>query len=162
MIKFRLVQPDLDKDTLLAFYLDTSEGEEPIQLDEAEYLAFAKQKADDFPAGFVLAMQGEQAIGELVLRIKEYEGRDIGYISFIYLIPECRGKGYSQLLFDYAEEQFRKLNLPEYHLRVAQSNARAQRFYEKQGMVRLAEEYNTLNQRSWRMGKVFTSSEPNS
>ncbi|WP_157729634.1 GNAT family N-acetyltransferase [Tumebacillus algifaecis] len=156
LITFRLVQPEADRATIVTFYADISEEEAAqggFHFDEAEYLEFAKQKAADLPEGFVFMERDGETIGELVLRKAEYEGREVGYISFIYLIQAARGKGYSEQMIDYAERLFTKLNLTEYHLRVAQANARAIRFYEKHGFYILGEEQNSISQACWRMGK---------
>ncbi|TCP56038.1 acetyltransferase (GNAT) family protein [Tumebacillus sp. BK434] len=156
MITFRLVQPDADRATLVQFFTDISEAEQAegdLQFNEEDYIQFAKQKAADLPEGFVLMEDDGHTVGELVLRRAEYEGREVGYISFIYVVPEGRGQGYSQQLLRYAEDLFRKLQFPEYHLRVAQTNARAIRFYEKNGFEQLAQETNSLQQLCWRMGK---------
>ncbi|MGG0187811.1 GNAT family N-acetyltransferase [Bacillus rhizoplanae] len=152
MLTFRLVDIEKDRQTIIRFFTDTGEGEE-LEFNEDEYIKYAKQKQLDFPEGFVLLEGDQQAVGELVLRYDSYEGREIGYVSFVYIIPEGRGKGYSNELFRYAEDQFKKRNLFEYHLRVAQSNVRAIKFYEKQGLKIIGEERNSYNQRCWRMGK---------
>jgi RimJ/RimL family protein N-acetyltransferase len=44
-----------------------------------------------------------------------------------------------------AEKLFREKGLTEYHLRVSVINNRAIRFYEKQGMINLGQEYNSHN-----------------
>ncbi|ARU61244.1 hypothetical protein CBW65_09745 [Tumebacillus avium] len=158
MSKFRLVQPEEDRATIVQFFTDISEAEAAegdIHFNEEDYIQFAKQKAADLPEGFVLLEDDGHTVGELVLRRAQYEEREIGYLSFIYVIPEGRGKGYSQQLLAYAETLFTKLGLPEYHLRVAQANARAIRFYEKHGFHKLAEETNSLQQLCWRMGKAI-------
>lgn len=152
MLTFRLVDVEKDKQTIIRFFTDTGEGEE-LEFNEAEYIKYAKQKQLNFPEGFVLLERDQQEVGELVLRYDNYEGREIGYVSFVYVIPNGRGKGYSKELFQYAEDQFKKRNVFEYHLRVAQSNVRAIKFYEKQGLKIIVEERNSYNQRCWRMGK---------
>lgn len=152
MLIFRRVDVEKDKQTIIRFFTDT---DEELAFNESEYIKYAKQKQLHFPEGFVLLEHNQQAVGELVLRYDHYEGREVGYVSFVYVIPEGRGKGYSHELFQYAEEQFKKRNVFEYHLRVAQSNLRAIKFYEKQGLERLGEERNSYNQRCWRMGKTM-------
>lgn len=153
MLSFRQVRVEDDLDTLIAFFTETASGEEEIEVDREDYRTFAKGKAGALPEGFVLAEQEGQTVGELVLRVMPYEGKRIGYVSFVYVIPSCRGKGYSEQLFRYAEDVFSNRGLDEYHLRVAQSNPRAIRFYEKQNLVRLCEEPNNHGQLCWRMGK---------
>lgn len=150
MLTFRLVDLEKDKQTIISFFTDT---DEELEFNEGEYIKYAKQKQLNFPEGFVLLESDQQAVGELVLRYDNYEGREIGYVSFVYVVPEGRGKGYSYELFQYAEDQFKKRNVFEYHLRVAQSNVRAIKFYKKQGLKILGEERNSYNQCCWRMGK---------
>lgn len=152
MLTFRHVNVEKDKQIIIRFFTDTGEGEE-LAFNESEYIKYAKQKQLNFPEGFVLLKRDQQAVGELVLRYDNYKGREIGYVSFVYVIPDGRGKGYSYELFQYAEDQFKKRNLFEYHLRVAQSNLRAIKFYQKQGLEIMGEERNSYNQRCWRMGK---------
>jgi ribosomal protein S18 acetylase RimI-like enzyme len=153
MLSFRLVDIEKDKHTIIRFFSDTGKEEEDIEFNESEYIMYAKQKQLSFPEGFVLLERDKEAIGELVLRHDIYEGRKIGYISFVYLIPDCRGKGYSEQLFQYGEDVLKRHHLVEYHLRVSQSNIRAIKFYEKQRLEIIGEEYNPYNQRCWRMGK---------
>ncbi|MGG2093355.1 GNAT family N-acetyltransferase [Bacillus sp. S13(2024)] len=139
MLTFRHVNVEKDKQMIIKFFTDTDEGEE-LEFNEGEYIKYAKQKQLNFPEGFVLLENDQQTVGELVLRYDSYEGREIGYVSFVYVIPEGRGKGYSNRIFQYAENQLKKRNVFEYHLRVAQSNLRAIKFYEKQGLVIIGEE----------------------
>ncbi|MGZ4164047.1 MAG: GNAT family N-acetyltransferase [Tumebacillaceae bacterium] len=154
MFKYRLVDPNSDQAMMVDFFVDAGNGEEDYAtFDAAEYLEFAKSKAEAFPEGFLFAEVDGDVIGELVLRMIPYEERTIGYVSLIYLKPDYRGQGYSQEMFAHAEKLFREHGLSEYHLRVSVNNDRAIRFYEKQGMINLGQEYNSHQVLSYRMCK---------
>ncbi|MBL0385245.1 GNAT family N-acetyltransferase [Tumebacillus sp. ITR2] len=154
MLSFRPVNVPEHQEQVLHFFKSAATDPNEV-FDEAEYIEFATQKSEELPEGFVFAEHDNQIVGELVLRTQLYEDRHVGYVSLIYVIPEGRGAGYAQLMFTYTEEVFRKLQLPEYHLRVDQRNARAVAFYEKQGLTKLAEERNRFNDLCWRMGKTL-------
>lgn len=57
----------------------------------------------------------------------------IGWISFFYLIPELRGRGYAPQLLGHAVSFFRKAGCNRLQLNVAVTNLRAIRFYERSG-----------------------------
>ncbi|WP_236888081.1 GNAT family N-acetyltransferase [Cytobacillus oceanisediminis] len=69
--------------------------------------------------------------------MKQYDGKEIGYVNLYYLIPEKRGMGLGFKLHDYALKFFKASNLKEYHLRVSTSNQNALAFYEKNGMKKI-------------------------
>lgn len=108
---------------------------------ESEYLQWLEQKIEEFSDGILLIEEDNEWIGQLELTVKNYKGSDIGYINLYYLTKSYRGKGYAFKLHKYAERYFREKGLKEYHLRVAPSNKRARKFYEKMGMEFLAEEH---------------------
>lgn len=70
----------------------------------------------------------------LELTVKEYEGKEIGYVNLYYLIPEKRGVGLGSHIHEYAIKFFKNNNLSEYHLRVSPTNKHAIAFYKKNGM----------------------------
>ena len=105
--------------------------------DETNYLNWLKQQSEKNPDGFVLVVDNEIPIGQLELTIKEYEGKEIGYVNLYYLVPEKRGMGLGSLLHAYAIQFFKKHNVKEYHLRVSPTNKHAIAFYKKNGMKQL-------------------------
>ena len=82
----------------------------------------------------MLVVDNEVPVGQLELTIKEYEGKEIGYVNLYYLIPEKRGAGLGSLLHDYAIQFFKSKDVEEYHLRVSPTNEHALAFYKKNGM----------------------------
>lgn len=105
--------------------------------DETNYLNWLKQQSEKNPDGVVLVVDNEIPIGQLELTIKEYEGKEIGYVNLYYLVPEKRGMGLGSLLHAYAIQFFKKHNVKEYHLRVSPTNKHAIAFYKKNGMKQL-------------------------
>ena len=56
-------------------------------------------------------------------------------IRSIYVLPECWQKGVGGMLMQGAADALRRLGFTKVFLWTLESNARARRFYEKQGMV---------------------------
>ncbi|MEC5424722.1 GNAT family N-acetyltransferase [Virgibacillus sp. C22-A2] len=127
VVKFR-------KDSFRVSFGNTSNFE------KEEYLSWLKEKTNDFPEGFILVKEGGEYIGQLELSIREYEGRNIGYVHLYYLIPEIRGKGKGAKLHNYARDFFKKNKVGEYHLRVSPNNTSAISFYQKNGMEEIGSE----------------------
>jgi len=46
--------------------------------------------------------KSNQPIGQLELSVRDYEGKDIGYVHLYYLVLEKRGLGMGKDLHDYA------------------------------------------------------------
>jgi ribosomal protein S18 acetylase RimI-like enzyme len=108
--------------------------------DEKKYLDWLQQQSANTPKGFVLIVENDVPIGQLELTLKEYEGKEIGYVNLFYLIPEKRGMGLGSLLHDYAIKFFKNNNVSEYHLRVSPTNEHAIAFYTKIGMKHIKSE----------------------
>src|SRR5699024_7468712 len=102
--------------------------------EEETYLSWLEQKMSLFPEGFVLVKNDGEYVGQLELTIREYEGRNIGYINLYYLTPEMRGQGIGKELHRYAIQFFQKNNVTAFHLRVSPTNIAAINFYHKLGM----------------------------
>jgi RimJ/RimL family protein N-acetyltransferase len=108
---------------------------------EEEYIHWLKGKITDYPEGFVIVEEDGELIGQLELSIREYEGRNIGYVNLYYLIPGRRGNGKGKVLHNYAKKFFLKNNVNEYHLRVSSTNTSAIKFYRKIGMEEVGPEF---------------------
>jgi RimJ/RimL family protein N-acetyltransferase len=108
---------------------------------EKEYIHWLKGKITDYPEGFVIVEEDGELIGQLELSIREYEGRNIGYVNLYYLIPGRRGNGKGKVLHNYAKKFFLKNNVNEYHLRVSSTNTSAIKFYRKIGMEEVGPEF---------------------
>ena len=99
-----------------------------------------QQQSEKNPKGFVLVVDNKMPIGQLELTVKEYEGKEIGYVNLYYLIPEKRGMGLGSHLHEYAIRFFKNNNVSEYHLRVSPTNKTAIAFYKKNGMKQIKTE----------------------
>lgn len=108
--------------------------------DENNYLEWLQQQSEKNSKGFVLVVDNEMPIGQLELTVKEYKGKEIGYVNLYYLIPEKRGMGLGSLLHEYAIRFFKNNNVSEYHLRVSPTNKTAIAFYKKNGMKQIKTE----------------------
>ncbi|MFC5648563.1 GNAT family N-acetyltransferase [Paenibacillus solisilvae] len=153
-MQFRTIDTKNDRDTIITFRRDSfmvSYGSDEGLGDEDAYVLLIEERVRKFPEGLVLVEEVGKIIGQIELQIRNYEGRDIGYVNLFYLIPEFRGKGYGLKLLEYAENFFRKYLVNEYHLKVSPTNVRALRFYEKYGLKKLKEE--KQKNVAWRMIK---------
>ncbi|WP_349727551.1 GNAT family N-acetyltransferase [Peribacillus frigoritolerans] len=151
---FRTIDTDKDKEIIIKFRKDSyvvSFGSEDGFGDENTYLQRMKERIRKFPDGQVIIEKDQEPIGQMELKIREYEGMEIGYVNLFYLIPDYRSKGLGKELVRYAENFFRQFNVSEYHLRVSPDNGRAIRLYTNSGMKKISEE----NEKYlvWRMSK---------
>lgn len=97
----------------------------------------ARESARNAPCSLAQAMMGQTAIGLIQLDPQRFAGRDIGYIPFLFLAPEWRGKGLGAQLIGHAVGFYRPLGRKKLQLSVAPTNAAALRFYEKHGFVQV-------------------------
>jgi ribosomal protein S18 acetylase RimI-like enzyme len=74
----------------------------------------------------------EKLIGQIELK-KLNETPPCGYVSFYYLIPEYRNKGFGKQLDDFALSEFKRQGLPRVRLTVSELNLAGQKFYDKNG-----------------------------
>lgn len=73
---------------------------------------------------------GPQVVGQIELR-KLNDG--CGFVSFYYLIPEYRNKGFGKQLDEFAKNELKRLGCSKMRLTVSELNKSGQRFYEKNG-----------------------------
>lgn len=99
------------------------------------YLSSAKKWLDDHPESIAVALDGETAVGIVALDTQRaaHEGR--GWIGFLYLLPEHRGKGYGTQLVGYAAALYTRLGRSLLCLSVSRKNTNAQDFYAHQGFT---------------------------
>jgi ribosomal protein S18 acetylase RimI-like enzyme len=76
-------------------------------------------------------------VGEIDKRIVAsamagYDGHR-GWVNYLAVAPEARGKGYGRLLMRYIEEALRAHGCPKVNIQVRPGNDEALRFYEKIG-----------------------------
>lgn len=143
--KMEFIPIDINKhkDNVITFRKDSfivSFGTDKDFGDANEYLELLQRQSVKNPKGFVLVEENEVPIGQLELTVKEYEGKEIGYVNLYYFVPEKRGMGLGSLLHDYAIKFFKNNNVKEYHLRVSPTNKHAIAFYEKKGMKQIKTE----------------------
>jgi ribosomal protein S18 acetylase RimI-like enzyme len=98
---------------------------------DVRYLAWLKDKIDEYPEGFVLAHRGNRCVGHLELQAPY--GLSRGYVNLFYLARPFRGAGFGQLLHAYAEQYFRNWDAHHIELHVSPTNRRAMEFYRKLG-----------------------------
>jgi len=155
-LKFRTINSELDSDTFIKFrkdYFRVSFGHEE-EFDEQEYIELIQKRTMEFPEGYVIVELDGRVVGQIEMHPREFDGRQIGFVSLFYLIPEFRGKGYGEQLTNYVEELFLRNGVTEYHLRVYPTNVNAIRFYGKCGLLKIREEQH--QHVMWRMGKVIS------
>ncbi|PKF89743.1 GNAT family N-acetyltransferase [Bacillus sp. BA3] len=151
---FRTIDTNKDKDIIIKFRKDSfvvSFGSEAGFGDENTYLQRMEERVRKFPGGQVIIEKDQVPIGQMELRIRAYEGTEIGYVDLFYLIPGYRSKGLGKELVRYAENFFGRFNVSEYHLRVSPDNQRAIRLYKNSGMMKIREENEIYP--VWRMSK---------
>ena len=143
-MEFIPIDIDKHRDYILPFRKDSfmvSFGTDEGLGDGQHYLNWIHQHVQNNPKGFVLVMDNAVPIGQLELTVKEYKGKEIGYVNLYYLVPEKRGMGLGSRLHAYAIEYFKACGLSEYHLRVSPTNTHALTFYKKNGMKSIDVEF---------------------
>ena len=71
---------------------------------------------------------------------RDYEEKDVGEITSIYLRPEAWGNGYAKQLFDFMIKELCDIKCKKIHLWVIKENTRAQHFYKKCGFKKTGKE----------------------
>ena len=89
-------------------------------------------------------------VGSLVLRIKEnpFRKKKFGEIWYIYLEPECRGKGYGSKLLRFTDDYFKKNGCAYAFAGIAAHNPGSNILFEKAGYTKtrfiLEKEYDSI------------------
>ena len=83
------------------------------------------------------AMLGEKLVGLLHLDLGREAGQGIGYIPFVYMLPDYRKRGLGVQLIGQAVSVYRPLGRTRLRLRCAPDNLVAQRFYKRYGFYRV-------------------------
>jgi ribosomal protein S18 acetylase RimI-like enzyme len=99
--------------------------------DGERYLDWLAVRVAEFPVGFIHVWRNGQIVGQMEMQVRNKLG--IGYINLFYLVPEVRGTGIAEALNHYAVSVFSNLGVLRLQLSVSPSNARAMRFYIRQG-----------------------------
>ena len=114
---------------------------EAVPFDGDGFLADALRCWRQDPRRAVLwAMRGDEPAGILQLDLRREADRGVGYIPFLYVMPQLRCQGLGVQLLGQAVAAFRPLGRTRLRLRCAPDNDRAQRFYRKYGFVRAGQD----------------------
>ena len=101
--------------------------------DGSGFLADARRGCGDLPEALSFAMDSGRPVGVIQLDLHREEEHGAGYIPFIYLLPEYRGRGLGLQLLGHAVSVFRARGRTAIRLSVAPSNEHAIRFYTQNG-----------------------------
>lgn len=93
----------------------------------------AQQEALLEPNALVEAMLGEESIGLIQLAPDRYANDNVGYIPFLYLVPQWRGKEIGAQLLGHAISFYRSRGRTKLQLSVSKRNDHALHFYDKFG-----------------------------
>ena len=102
---------------------------------------FEKNIRQEHHAGsgtFFFISEKEKTVGSLILRTKEnqYRQKKYGEIWYIYLEPECRGKGYGKELLEFADDYFKRYGCSYAFAGTAAHNPASNMLFEKAGYVK--------------------------
>lgn len=97
------------------------------------FWADARAAAHAEPDALVRVLMGEETVGLVQLDPTRFAERGVGYIPFLYLAPDWRGKGLGAQLIGHAVSFYRPRGRKKLQLSVSRANAPALRFYEKHG-----------------------------
>lgn len=104
------------------------------------FLKEARRQSEEYPMAVVFAINGGEPAGILQMDVDAELKPDSGHISFLYLELRFRGKGLGVQLIGQAVSFYRALGRSSVVLRVSDGNARALRFYTKNGFVKFGSE----------------------
>lgn len=103
--------------------------------DGAAYYEDAVARAGGEPWAICQAMLGDEPVGLLQLDIRKDADRKIGYIPFLYLLPEYRRQGLGIQLIGQAVSFYRERGRTHLQLAVSPENPGAMAFYRRYGMT---------------------------
>lgn len=100
--------------------------------------AMAQSKRDQ--RSVMVAMKGETIAGILQMDFLRDAEKGVGGIPFYYMTPEFRRRGFGVQLLGQAVSTYRPMGRTYLRLRCAPDNLAAQRFYQRHGFRKVAEE----------------------
>ncbi len=100
----------------------------------SEHIGWLKTKLEKDPWWGVYIWLDSQLIGQLQFGQFKLEP-SAGYINLYYLIPEMRGKGFSDQLDEYAMSVLKRKGFKKAYLSVSPTNPRAIRYYTRMGWI---------------------------
>ncbi len=130
-----------DLPILLDFEQKIIEAERPMdstlkQTEKISYYSIEDYIKSDHTEVVVAEVDGEIAgsgYGQIRDRLDYFQQKQLGYIGFMYVKEEHRGKGVSQAIIQYLYDWFKTKDIEEIRLTVYDKNPRAIRAYEKAG-----------------------------
>lgn len=101
---------------------------------------FEKKIRENYPEhadGFFFVHEGDAIIGSLILRtpFNPYRKQRYGEVWYIYLAPECRGKGYGKKLLEFADAYFKRKGCAYAFAGISAVNPASNALFEKAGYV---------------------------
>ena len=103
------------------------------------YLISAKRWQAENPGAVAVALEDDTPVGIIALDTQRGADEGKGWIGFLYLLPEQRGKRYASQLLGYATTLFTNLGRQAVCLHVSEDNLHAQGFYRHTGFVQVGE-----------------------
>lgn len=111
-----------------------------LHFDGDAFLRDAVDQANFDKRSVMLALSGEKPVGILQLNLRRDADKGVGNIPFFYLLPEYRCCGLGVQLLGEAVSVYRPLDRRYLRLRCAPDNYTAQRFYQRNGFVKIGED----------------------
>lgn len=134
-LEFKTINLTQDLETCIQFrresYLISFGNLEQFEQDMKTYVERMEHRISYFPQGNCHLWLDGEIIGQT--EMKFVEDPVVGYVSFFYLMPSVRGKGYGAALHARAVEEFSAIGRQVLQLSVSPSNSRALAFYAKMG-----------------------------
>ena len=107
--------------------------------DGAAYYRDAIREAAGEPWALCEAMLGDERVGLVLLAVHRDAEYGVGYIPFLYLLPQFRGQGLGIQLIGQAVSFFRPRGRTRLQLRVSPENRTALAFYHRYGFQKLSD-----------------------
>ena len=128
---------DMDRESVI-FYEARKEAWQNIHgslknFDGPGFLQDARRSAQADGRSLMLAMLGEKPAGLIHMALDRHAREAVGYIPFVYMMPDYRKQGLGVQLIGQAVSTYRGLGRTRLQLRCAPDNEVAQRFYRRYG-----------------------------
>jgi GNAT superfamily N-acetyltransferase len=138
-LAFRRIDVDRDGPAAYARYRDAARlslGSERAGDRRLPYLASLRDRCAEYPDGHLLALLGDDVVGQLELQVPY--GLPAGYVNLFYVAPRWRRLGFGRRMHERALAYFRSWDASTVDLHVGPANRPAVEFYRALG-YRLAD-----------------------
>lgn len=141
----RFVPMDLMDEPQAEFYLQCYEDSWRTTHGDTEgyvaalYLVAARRWLEADARAVAMALENDTPVGIIALDTQRGAEEGKGWIGFLYLLPEHRGKRYACQLLGYATTLFTNMGRQAVCLHVSEKNTHAQGFYRHTGFVQTGE-----------------------